>query len=187
VIGEDGRGGLHHDLGGVDQQPGDPRDIGFADAFAGSFRVDGVDAAGLSGCAEQHFPAEREAHGADPVGVHLGSVLEVGGACPQVFIACPAHGVAVASALAARIEQWQPEPAREEHACLVSATGAREEQDRRPVSGQDVAGRQLQAVVGQWGDGLVGNAPVGHCRLRCGVGVDVPETGPRAAESGPAR
>ena len=85
-------------------------------------------------------------------------------------IAGPAHGVAVASALAARVEQQHSVPVRDEHACLVRATGAREEQDRRPVPGGDVGGGQLEPVVGGDGDGLVGHAEVGFGRLRVRCG-----------------
>ena len=78
-----------------------------------------MDGVRLCGGAEQHLPTDGEAQGAHPVGVDLGSLLEVGGACQQVFIAGPSHGVAVAAALSAGIEQQHPVPVRQEHARLL--------------------------------------------------------------------
>ena len=142
-----------------------PGDVGFADAFAGPFRDDGLDAVGLGGGAEQHLPADGEADGADPV-LDVGALLEVGGAGQQVFVACPAHGVAFASALAARVEQQHPVPVGDEHARLVLATGTRIEQDRRPVPGGHVEASQRQAVVSGDDDCLRSNTEVGLGRLR---------------------
>ena len=118
VVGEDGRRGRHHGLRGVDQEPGEPGDVGFAHALAGPFRDDGPDGLRLCGGAQQHLAADGEPHGADPVGVDVGSFPQVGDARQHILVAGPSHGVALAPALAAGIEQQHPVPVREEHACL---------------------------------------------------------------------
>ena len=67
---------------------------------------------------QQHLAADGEPHGADPVGVHVGTLLQVGDAGQHILVAGPSHGVALAPALAAGIEQQHPVPVREEHARL---------------------------------------------------------------------
>ena len=118
VVGEDGRRGRHHGLRGVDQEPGEPGDVGFAHAFAGTFGDDGPDGLRLCGRPQQHLAADGEPHGAHPVGVHVGTLPQVGDARQDILIAGPSHGVALAAALSAGIEQQHPVSVREEHARL---------------------------------------------------------------------
>ena len=67
---------------------------------------------------QQHLAADGEPEGADPVGVHVGTLPQVGDACQDILVAGPSHGVALAAALSAGVEQQHPVPVREEHARL---------------------------------------------------------------------
>ena len=93
--------------------------MGLADAFAGAFGDDGPDALGLCGGPQQHLAADGEAHGAHPVGVHLGTLPEVGDAGQDIHVAGPSHGVALAAALSTGIEQQNAVPMGEKHARLL--------------------------------------------------------------------